>query len=78
MYKDYWSSLKEETKLKFSIPNKKLDKKNSQLISIRDVVKSLDKTNFMYSIIMNKKEIELLPNYIEEGLLWLDQQLSIG
>lgn len=45
--------------------------------SVRDIVSVIDKTNFMYSIIMNKKEIELLPNYIEEGLLWLDKQLSI-
>ncbi|MDW8767018.1 AAA family ATPase [Streptococcus suis] len=46
--------------------------------SIRDLVSVLDKTNFMYSIIMNNKEMEVLPNYIEEGLSWLNQQISIG
>ena len=46
------------------------------IISIRDIVKSLNKTNFMYSIIMNNKAIEVLPNYIEEGLLWLDKKVT--
>ncbi|WP_105208089.1 ATP-dependent nuclease [Streptococcus suis] len=67
--RNFWEELKDETNLKFSISNKKV------FISIRDIVKSLNKTNFMYSIIMNNKVIEVLPNYIEEGLSWLDKKV---
>lgn len=62
---------KYQSKLDFSIPNGK------DLINIRDIVNSISKTNFMYSIIMNNMEIEVLPNYIEEGLTWLDKKISI-
>ncbi|MDW8741761.1 AAA family ATPase [Streptococcus suis] len=68
--RNFWEELKDETNFKFSISNKKA------IISIRDIVKSLNKTNFMYSIIMNNKAIEVLPNYIEEGLLWLDKKVT--
>ncbi|HFI0029685.1 TPA: ATP-dependent endonuclease [Streptococcus suis] len=68
--RNFWEELKDETNFKFSISNKKA------FISIRDIVKSLNKTNFMYSIIMNNKAIEVLPNYIEEGLLWLDKKVT--
>lgn len=68
--RNFWKELKDETNFKFSISNKKA------IISIRDIVKSLNKTNFMYSIIMNNKAIEVLPNYIEEGLLWLDKKVT--
>ena len=43
--------------------------------SIRDLVSIIDKTNFMYSIIFKGKEIEMLPNYIEEGLSWLNDKI---
>lgn len=43
--------------------------------SIRDIVSIIDKTNFMYSIILKNKEIEMLPNYIEEGLSWLNDKI---
>lgn len=44
--------------------------------SIRDIVSIIDKTNFMYSIIFKDKVIEVLPNYIEEGLLWLNNKIT--
>lgn len=43
--------------------------------SIRDIVSIIDKTNFMYSIIFKDKVIEMLPNYIEEGLSWLNDKI---
>ena len=69
--RDFWKDIKIESKLDFSIPTKK-----GLAISIRDVVNSMDKTDFMYSIIMNGKEAEILPNYIEEGLLWLNNKIT--
>lgn len=69
--RDFWKDIKIESKLDFSIPTKK-----GLVISIRDVVNSLDKTDFMYSIIMNGKEVEILPNYIEEGLSWLNNKIT--
>lgn len=44
--------------------------------SIRDIVSIIDKTNFMYSIIFKDKVIEVLPNYIEEGLTWLNNKIT--
>ena len=44
--------------------------------SIRDIVPVIDKTNFMYSIIFKDKVIEVLPNYIEEGLSWLNNKIT--
>lgn len=44
--------------------------------SIRDIVSIMDKTNFMYSIIFKDKVIEVLPNYIEEGLTWLNNKIT--
>ena len=69
--RDFWKYINSKSKLVFSIPTKK-----GLAISIRDVVNSLDKTDFMYSIIMNGKEVEILPNYIEEGLLWLNNKIT--
>ena len=69
--RDFWKYINSKSKLVFSIPTKK-----GLAISIRDVVNSLDKTDFMYSIIMNGKEVEVLPNYIEEGLLWLNNKIT--
>lgn len=44
--------------------------------SIRDLVSIIDKTNLMYSIIFKDKVIEVLPNYIEEGLTWLNNKIT--
>ena len=30
-------------------------------------------TDFMYSVLLNKKEKDVLPSYIEEGLKWLTE-----
>lgn len=59
-----WKVMKEETGLEFSIPRK-------GKVSIRDIVKSIKKTDFMYSLILNNQIANSLPAYIEEGLLWL-------
>lgn len=56
--------MKEETGVEFSIPRK-------EKVSIRDIVKSIKKTDFMYSLILNNQIANSLPAYIEEGLLWL-------
>ena len=69
--RDFWKYINSKSKLVFSIPTKK-----GLAISIRDVVNSLDKTDFMYSIIMNGKEVDILPNYIEEGLSWLNNKIT--
>lgn len=66
--KDEWKKLRDDYKLKYSIPNK--DK-----LSLRDIVISTSgrKTDFMYSVIMNGLELSMLPDYIKEALLWLMQ-----
>ncbi|WP_270838553.1 AAA family ATPase [Bifidobacterium pseudocatenulatum] len=62
--KNKWKVMKEETGLEFSIPRE-------GKVSIRDIVKSIKKTDFMYSLILNNQIANSLPAYIEEGLLWL-------
>lgn len=62
--KNKWKVMKEETGVEFSIPRK-------EKVSIRDIVKSIKKTDFMYSLILNNQIANSLPAYIEEGLLWL-------
>lgn len=64
--KDEWKKKRNDNQLRFSIPNK--DKS-----TLRDIIHSSSngKTDFMYSVIMNKLEIKMLPNYIREALLWL-------
>ena len=62
-----WTSLRKNDKLKFVIPQK------VDSCSIRTIVHhtSKNKTDFMYSVILNKLVDAMLPNYIEEGLMWL-------
>ncbi len=62
-----WKALRTESKLIFSIP------RVDSGIYVRDIVNasSNNKTDFMYSVILEKKLIEMLPMYIEEGLKWL-------
>lgn len=64
-----WIKLRENDKLKYTIPQK------SGNYSIRDIVAhtSNGKTDFMYSVILNKFTETMLPGYIEEGLIWLMQ-----
>lgn len=65
--KEEWTSLRKSDKLRFVIPQK------VDLCSIRTIVQhtSKRKTDFMYSVILNKLVDAMLPNYIEEGLMWL-------
>lgn len=67
----FWEELRKRERLEFSIPNKEKD------IGVRDIVESTGnskKTDFMYSVISEKKTFDMLPNYIEEGLNWLQNQ----
>ena len=65
--KEEWISLRQSDKLRFVIPQK------LNQFSIRTIVQhtSKTKTDFMYSVILNKLVDAMLPNYIEEGLMWL-------
>lgn len=51
------------------------EEKLEEKINIREIVKHTGnaKTNFMYSVILNGMIVEMLPHYIEEGLVWLQQ-----
>ncbi|OSB19393.1 hypothetical protein B2H94_09940 [Clostridium sporogenes] len=74
-----WNQIKEEKKLKFSIPAKseeeKKDGATEKSFNIRDIVQATggSKADFMYSVILNKKEADMLPFYIKEGLGWLQK-----
>lgn len=66
-----WKQFRKEHKLNFTIPRDKDCEERE--IEIREIVLSTseDKTDFMYSVILNGKEEEMLPEYIERGLKWL-------
>lgn len=70
-----WIQKKEDSALKFSIPNNKKGEINTE-ISLRDILKSTSggKTDFMYSVILNRLTSCMEPNYIREGLEWLMEQ----
>ncbi|BDR66225.1 hypothetical protein K144312032_04530 [Clostridium tetani] len=70
--------MKDEKNLKYSLPNNRKNKETGEKeedseFSLRDIVKatSNSKTDFMYSVILNKLEKDMLPDYIEGGLKWL-------
>jgi len=67
--KKSWTKFRSQDKLKYTIPQK------AGNYNIRDIVAhtSNGKTDFMYSVILNKLTERLLPGYIEEGLIWLMQ-----
>lgn len=67
--KSSWTKLRDKDKLKYTIPQK------AGNYNIRDIVDhtSNGKTDFMYSVILNKLTEKMLPGYIEEGLIWLMQ-----
>lgn len=69
-----WKSIKKTYKLKFTLPNNKKDENDSSF-SLRDIVDNMSKTktDFMYSVILNTLGEAMLPEYIEEGLMWLMQ-----
>lgn len=64
--REEWRKLRKKEKLKFTIPQKDDP-------GIRDIVTSSSsgKTDFMYSVILEKKIEEMFPDYIKEALLWL-------
>ena len=67
--KEQWKDKRNRDKLKYSIPN------TDDLIGVRHIVNSTskNKTDFMYSAVLNNKLMDTLPYYIEEGLKWLEK-----
>lgn len=65
--KKAWTKLRTDDNLKYTIP------RNPSKCCIRDIVThtSNGKTDFMYSVILNKLVEAMLPEYIKEGLTWL-------
>ena len=82
-----WEKKKKNSKLEFKIPKK--NGKNAEVekgetecvedieekLGVREIVNATSnyKTDFMYSVLLNEKEKDVLPSYIEEGLKWLTQ-----
>lgn len=66
-----WIERRKESSLKFVIPTKGIREGDS--IKLRDILKSTSgsKTDFMYSVVLNKKAEKTEPNYIQGGLEWL-------
>lgn len=66
-----WKDKKTESKLDFVIPTKGI--KDDDPIKLRAILESTSgsKTNFMYSVILNKKAEKTEPDYIMRGLEWL-------
>ena len=70
-----WKKKQENSNLKYSIPRKKNNHKvlDDDAVSIRDILESTsgNKTDFMYSVIMNDYVEKMMPEYIDGGLKWL-------
>lgn len=69
--KNEWTKKRDDSMLEFVIPTKGI--KEDDPIKLRGILKSTSssKTNFMYSVVLNKKAEETEPNYIQGGLKWL-------
>ncbi|MCR5702456.1 MAG: AAA family ATPase [Lachnospiraceae bacterium] len=69
--KKEWIKKRADSRLEFVIPTKGI--KDEDPIKLRAILKSISgsKTNFMYSVVLNKKAEETEPNYIRGGLEWL-------
>mgnify|MGYP001346100662 CR=1 FL=1 len=69
--REKWSKTFEKWGLVVSLPQKK--EGESDEFTLRDIIdrSGFKKTDFMYSVIEENNQIELLPNYIKEGLEWL-------
>lgn len=67
-----WIKKRAESNLRYSIPNNEKKGEDSEF-SLRDILKSTsgEKTDFMYSVILNKLVTDMEPKYISEGLAWL-------
>lgn len=68
--REYWVDKRTEYSLNYSIPKTTGKRKNFTLVDILKAT-SNTKTDFMYSVILNKHAEEMLPEYIEGGLEWL-------
>lgn len=70
-----WKEKRKDSKLDFSIPQKKNGNQVSEdeKITLRDILMSSSgqKTNFMYSVIINEYVERMEPDYIRGGLEWL-------
>ncbi len=85
LLREDWEKKKKKSKLEFKIPKK--NGKNAEVemgetecvedieekLGVREIVNATSnyKTDFMYSVLLNEKEKDVLPSYIEEGLKWL-------
>lgn len=69
-----WQKIRKEHKIAFTIPHNNKGEEDSEF-TIRDIVDATsgNKTDFMYSVILNCKEEAMLPTYIEKGLKWLTE-----
>lgn len=69
-----WQKIRKKHKIAFLIPRNRKNEEDSEF-TIRDIVEATsgNKTDFMYSIILNCKEKTMLPTYIEKGLKWLTE-----
>ena len=66
--KEEWKNLRKKYQLKYVIPQK------ADIFNIRTILQHTAdrKTDFMYSVILNNLVDSMLPDYIEEGLMWLE------
>lgn len=69
----WWDEQVKHYRLLLSIPTKK-DTEEKSSLNVRDILRLNEKkkTDFMYSIILGGYHIDALPNYIEEGLKWME------
>ena len=69
-----WQKIRKEHKIAFTIPRNRTNEEDSEF-TIRDIVEATsgNKTDFMYSVILNCKAETMLPTYIEKGLKWLTE-----
>ncbi|WP_019153602.1 AAA family ATPase [Robertmurraya massiliosenegalensis] len=77
--RNFWIQNRDIDELKYTVPNSVNSKEDGSAIdekySIRDIVRHTEnrKTDFMYSVILNGLIEKMLPNYIKEGLDWLQK-----
>lgn len=73
--KSEWNKKRIDSKLDFSIPSKKGVNRisDNDMVSVRDILASTsgNKTDFMYSVIINGYVEKMMPEYIYGGLIWL-------
>ncbi len=67
-----WEKKRKGSKLQFYIPKNNKGETDSEF-TLRDILKATsgNKTDFMYSVILNNLTLQMEPQYISEGLKWL-------